>query len=97
MNCFANQKKNIAIHFMLTIAAWTLIPVACFSCLPTDDRKSPIKFMGDESSLTSPIILKNSIYGLRADKVSVFLNWLYLSIIIFCFLLEKKYHVYFKY
>ena len=47
MNYFANQKKNIAIHFMLTIAAWTLIPVACFSCLPTDHRKSPIKFMGD--------------------------------------------------
>ena len=49
MNCFANQKKNIAIHFMLTIAAMTLIPVACFSCLPTDHRKSPRKFKGDVS------------------------------------------------
>ena len=47
MNCFANQKKNIAIHFMLTIAALTLIPFADFSCLPTDHRKNPHKFMGD--------------------------------------------------
>ena len=32
---------------MLTIAAWTLNPAACFSCLPTDHRKNPHKFMGD--------------------------------------------------
>ena len=52
---------------MLTIAAWTLIPFAGFSCLPTYHRKNPHKFMGDAN-------LDYFHHGLRAGKVSVLLN-----------------------
>ena len=37
-------KRNILQYIAI---AWTLNPIACFSCLCTDHRKNPHKFMGD--------------------------------------------------